>query len=107
MIRNFPDYSEITLDLREVLNPIFKSLYDGISEFTFANIYLFRMFHSYRISRLNGELYVITGKDDVNEPEKATESDDTRIKGGETGFFMLPFGLPEKDVLDEMFKTCL
>ena len=85
MIAHYPDSSEITMDLRPILHPEFQTLPDGISEFTFANIYLFRQTHNYRISQLENELYIITGRD------------------GDQPFFMLPFGLPEEHVLKDLF----
>ncbi len=86
MIVEYPEFSEITMDLRPLLHPRFQALPDGISEFTFANIYLFRQRHEYRICRL-GEIFVITGWD-----------------GGQS-FFMLPFGLPDENVLRELFDN--
>lgn len=74
------------MDLRSHLHPKFQVLAEGISEFTFANIYLFRQVHKYRISRLTNELLFISGED-LKEP-----------------FFMLPFGLPDEAVLRELFN---
>jgi hypothetical protein len=85
MIALYPDFSEISVDLRPVLHPRFKALVEGISEFTFANIYLFRKTHNYRISQLEDGLFAIAGRD------------------GEEPFFMLPFGLPREAVLSELF----
>lgn len=73
------------MELRPELHPLFKSLKEGISEFTFANLYLFRETHNYQIARLPGNFLLITGRDN------------------EKSFFMLPFGFPEKSVLDELF----
>ncbi|MFC1636432.1 DUF2156 domain-containing protein [Planctomycetota bacterium] len=73
------------MDLRPVLHPKFQTLPEGISEFTFANIYLFRETHNYRISHMANELFIITGRD-ANEP-----------------FFMLPFALPDEGVLKDLF----
>lgn len=84
-IVEYPDFSEISEDMRPVLHPKFQSLADGISEFTFANIYLFRDRHNYRISKLSQELFIIAGRDDT-EP-----------------FFMLPFGMPDEAVLKKLF----
>ncbi len=84
-IVEYPQLSEISEDMRPVLHPKFQSLAEGVSEFTFANIYLFRDRHNYRISKLPGELYVIVGRDD------------------DIPFFMLPFGLPDEEVLKELF----
>ena len=72
------------MDLRPVLHPMFKALAEGISEFTFANIYLFRETHNYRISQLENGPLIITGKD------------------GEEPFFMLPFGLPDEGILKNL-----
>ena len=85
MIAKYPAFSEISMNLRPLLHPRFQGLAEGISEFTFANIYLFREAHRYKISQLDSELFVITGED-----------------AGEA-FFMLPFGLPDDDVLKELF----
>ncbi|KPK78157.1 MAG: ABC transporter permease [Phycisphaerae bacterium SM23_30] len=85
MIKDYPDFSELSLQQRPILHPLFQGLVEGISEFTFANLYLFRKAHQYRIARLGPELYVIAGK---NADEL---------------FFMLPFGLPENDLLPRLF----
>ena len=87
MIAEYPDFSDFSLDLRDVLHPRFQSLPDGISEFTFANIYLFRHVHNYRVSRLPNDLFVIVGQDE----------------DGKKTFFMLPFGLPDEDTIKDLF----
>jgi len=86
MIRSYPESTEITMALRPILHPLFQQLQEGISEFAFANIYLFRDVHNYRISKIGDELFVINGNDN-DKP-----------------FFMLPFGLPEKQMLDMLFE---
>jgi len=73
--------------MRPVLHPKFQALPDGISEFTFANIYLFRRTHNYRISQLESGLFIITGRDNENP------------------FFMLPFGLPDENIITELFNN--
>jgi hypothetical protein len=85
-IPKYPDSAEVSIDMRPVLHPKFQALPDGISEFTFANIYLFCRAHNYRICRLENGLFVITGRDN----EKA--------------FFMLPFGLPDENIITELFN---
>jgi hypothetical protein len=85
MIAEYPEFSSLALDQRPELHPHFQRLPEGISELTFAGIYLFRDTHQYRVSRLGDGLYVITGKD--AEP-----------------FFMLPFGLPPEDTLRRLFE---
>ena len=85
-IVEYPQLSEISEDIRPVLHPRFQLLVEGVSEITFANIYLFRDNHNYRISKLPGELFVIVGRDD------------------DMPFFMLPFGLPDEEVLKQLFN---
>jgi len=77
----YPASDEITLGHRPLLHPLFKAHQQGISEFTFANILLFRGTHNYRLSRLASGPLVITGAD------------------AEGPFFMLPFGLPPEGTL--------
>ncbi|MFC1794887.1 phosphatidylglycerol lysyltransferase domain-containing protein, partial [Planctomycetota bacterium] len=86
-IAQYPDSSEVSIDMRPALHPKFQALADGISEFTFANIYLFRRAHNYRISRVENGLYVIIGQDNENP------------------FFMLPFGLPDENIIRELFNN--
>ncbi len=86
MIPDFPHSADLTLEMRSMLHPLLQKLPDGISEFTFANLYLFRQDHNYRITRLSDGLIVITGTD----------------KG--SPFFMSPFGLPEKDCLENLLQ---
>ena len=87
IIPKYPDSAEVSIDMRSVLHPKFQALADGISEFTFANIYLFRQVHNYRISKLEDGLFVITGKDN------------------EDPFFMLPLGLPDENIIRELFNN--
>jgi len=82
----YPEMAEITLGMRPSLHPAFKKLGSGVSEFTFASIYLFRKTHNYSISALGGSNYIITGRD------------------GDRPFFMLPFGLPDTEVLRGLFE---
>lgn len=86
MIPDYPDSIEPDIGLRKILHPQFQILLEGISEFTFANIYLFRKTHNYRVSLISGKLLLITGKDTQGS------------------FFMLPFGLPEYPVLKKLFN---
>jgi len=84
-IPQYPDTCPLTLDLRPELHEMLRLLPDGVSEFTFANLYLFRERHNYRLSRLPNGLFVISGNDDGRP------------------FFLLPFGLPEPTILAQLF----
>lgn len=81
----YPATDEITLAHRPLLQPLFKTHQQGISEFTFADIWLFRKTHNYRITRLADGLLFFIGRD-VDKP-----------------FFIMPFGLPPKETLDALF----
>ena len=88
MLSHYPQTTPLTLSLRPLLHPLFQQLDDGISEFTFANIYLFRSAHNYTVSRLaDGQTIVILGRDN-GQP-----------------FFILPFGLPAQDLLAGLFHA--
>lgn len=86
MLPIYPDTTELTLDLRPLLHPLFQELHEGISEFTFANLYLFRRTHHYTLAALADATMVILGRDK------------------NTSFFMLPFGFPEQPLLDQLFR---
>ena len=85
MFPAYPNSIEVLLEHRSLLHPMFHALRDGISEFTFANIYLFRQSHNYRISQLADGTLVLLGRDD------------------EISFFMLPFALPTPEILAQLF----
>ncbi len=84
MITEYPEFSPLSLEQRPVLHPRFQRLAEGMSELTFAGIYLFREVHDYRISRAGEDVFVIAGTD--AEP-----------------FFITPFALPPEEILDSLF----
>lgn len=86
MFPNYPESSELTLGHRPLLHPMFRELRDGISEFTFANIFLFRRTHNYRITQMRDGTLALLGRD-KDQP-----------------FFMLPFGLPNASLLHQLFQ---
>jgi hypothetical protein len=84
MIKEYPEFSAIALEHRARLHPRFQGLAEGMSELTFAGLYLFRAAHDYRISCVGQDVLVVAGAD--AEP-----------------FFMLPFELPSDEVLQSLF----
>lgn len=86
MLPTYPESIELTLALRPLLHPLLRQLRQGISEFTFANLYLFRHQHHYRLSRLADETLALLGRDQA------------------APFFMLPFGLPAPPLLEGLFR---
>ena len=85
MIPQYPNDDELHLAMRPFLHLLFQKLPDGISEFTFANLYLFRDTHKYKVSMLEDGLLLICGEDDGSP------------------FFMLPFGWPNEKILGQLF----
>ncbi|MEK6760054.1 MAG: phosphatidylglycerol lysyltransferase domain-containing protein [Deltaproteobacteria bacterium] len=83
---HYPESIEVTMGLRPFLHPALSALAPEISEFTFANIYLFRQAHGYRVSRLPDSSIIISGRE------------------GGRSFFMCPSGLPEPGVFSGLLK---
>ena len=86
-IPTYPDFAPISLEMRKDLYPALNLLADGISEFNFSNLYLFRKTYGYRVSRVPGKTLVIEG-----------------TKHG-SSFFYVPCALPDKTTLDELMKS--
>lgn len=75
-VPQYPEFAPLSLDLRDELHPVFANLPDGVSEYTFGGLYLFRRHYDYRITRIGEAQYALSGRRD-----------------GRT-FFCLPTGLP-------------
>jgi hypothetical protein len=85
-IPEYPDFAPISLDMRDELYPAFNLLADGVSEFTFSNLYLFRHTYGYRASHLTGRTFLISGE-----------------KRGER-FFLAPCCVPDNAALESLFN---
>ena len=77
----YPQTAPIAFSMRDALHPRLSLLPDGVSEFTFAGLYLFRRTYDYHLSRLPDERLLISGRKEGSE------------------FFMLPCGFPGDDEL--------
>ncbi len=86
-IPEYPRFEPISLDMRDELHPSLNNTEDGISEFTFSNLYLFRRTYGYRLSRLPGKGLAIEGSRDGKS------------------FFSLPCSIPERAVLSELMDS--
>ncbi|MDR0321465.1 MAG: DUF2156 domain-containing protein [Treponema sp.] len=84
----YPDFAPLDLNLKDDLHPRLSLTADGVSEFSFAGLYLFRSKYNYRISR-NGKDggFIISGEQD-----------------GKT-FFMTPCSAPEWETLESLFAS--
>lgn len=78
-IPHYPEMAPIDLSFREELHPHLSLLQDGVSEFTFAGLYLFRATYDYHLSMVDQEKLLVRG-----------------FKNGRE-FCSLPCGLPSND----------
>ena len=75
------------LELKPEMHPHLSMTPDGVSEYTFSNLYLFREQYHYRISRILDSTFIISGE-----------------KNGKK-FFMTPCAVPPRGILTELFDT--
>lgn len=85
VIASYPNFKPIDLSMKSEFFPSFNLLSDGISEFTFAGLYLFRNTYQYEVAWLPDRGLIIRG-----------------IKHGER-FFFVPCCLPSNELLTELF----
>ncbi|MDR2509384.1 MAG: phosphatidylglycerol lysyltransferase domain-containing protein [Spirochaetaceae bacterium] len=60
----YPNFSPISFDYGEALRRALVDARDGVSEFTFANLYLFRKRYGYQVSFVDEHTLVISGERD-------------------------------------------
>jgi hypothetical protein len=83
----YPDFAPLSLDQKSILHPRLSLTADGVSEFTFSGLYLFRNRYNYRISRSGPDGgFIISGE----QKEK---------------FFMTPCEAPAWDILESLFAA--
>lgn len=58
-IPSFPRFRDIRLDDADEFHAALGPLEPELSEYSFANLFLFRRAHAYRVSRLDGMLAVV------------------------------------------------
>jgi hypothetical protein len=91
----YPDFAPLGLDMKDELHPQLSLTADGVSEFTFSGLYLFRNRYRYRIARGTDGGFIISGE----QPEG---------HGGGAGgrkFFMTPCAAPGPETLASLFDT--
>jgi hypothetical protein len=93
-IPSFPDFIPVSIDLKSEMHPRLSLTPDGVSEFTFAGLYLFRQRYQYQVSKLEDKTLILSGVQPPHDP------------GGETmKFFMAPCAAPGRGILEKLFKT--
>lgn len=90
----FPDFTPLTIELKNEMHPKLSLTPDGVSEFTFAGLYLFRKRYQYRVSKVEDKTFIISG---IQPPHSDEEE--------ERKFFMTPCAMPGLGILDELFKA--
>ncbi|GHU95063.1 ABC transporter permease [Spirochaetia bacterium] len=88
MIPCYPDFAPIDLDIKDELHDKLSIAPDGVSEFTFAGLYLFRGHYQYRASRTPDGDPIISGIQPDHGP-----------------FFLTPCAFPGKEILKSLFDT--
>jgi hypothetical protein len=86
-IPNYPEFVPMNFELKPEMHPRLSLTPNGVSEYTFANLYLFRARYDYRLSRVRDETFIISGG---HEGKK---------------FFMTPCAVPDREVLTALFNT--
>jgi hypothetical protein len=91
----YPEFAPLELEARDELHPRLSLTADGVSEFTFSGLYLFRNRYRYRIARGPNQGFIVSGE----------QPDDTGSGGAGKKFFMTPCASPGTDILASLFET--
>ncbi len=83
----YPEFAPISLSMKPDMYPALNLIKDGISEFTFANLYLFRHIYEYEVSRIADAGLIVSGK-----------------KEGKR-FFYLPCCFPNREIFDHLMAS--
>jgi len=90
----YPGFAPLSLDMKGEMHPRLSLTTDGVSEFTFSSLYLFRHRYGYRVSRIGrGGSFVISGSHPAPPGAAARR------------FFMTPCEAPERGVLEGLFAS--
>ncbi|MDR3171660.1 MAG: DUF2156 domain-containing protein [Treponema sp.] len=83
----YPEFAPMTFAFKDLMQPQLFNTPDGVSEYTFANFYLFRERYQYKVSRSSDNLLILSGE---REGKK---------------FFITPLGMPGQELLTGLFHT--
>jgi hypothetical protein len=89
----FPEFTPISLDLKDEIQSKLSLATDGVSEFTFAGLYLFRKRYQYQVSKLEDKTLILSGI----QPSHALGEETKK-------FFMTPCAAPGRGILEKLFK---
>jgi hypothetical protein len=83
----YPGFVPLSLELKDKIHPKLSQTPDGVSEYTFGSLFLFRKRYNYRISRVLDKTFILSGERDGKK------------------FFMTPCAAPARCILEDLFKT--
>jgi hypothetical protein len=96
----YPDFAPLGLEMKDELHPRLSLTADGVSEFSFSGLYLFRNRYRYRIARGTDGNFIISGEQPEGHGSAAGDSG-----AGGRKFFMSPCAAPETETLTALFDT--
>ena len=107
LIPEYPDFAPISYELRTEMHPQLPMTLDGVSEYTFANLFLFRRRYRYRISRIQNKTFILSGIQPPPSPGEPLYSAEPEKQGSPPSktFFCTPCAVPGRGILTELFKT--
>ena len=90
----YPEFLDINPGLKDDIKGRLSLAPDGVSEFTFAGLFLFNDRYKYRVSRLEDKTLIISGVQPPHDPGEESRT-----------FFMTPCACPGRGILDDLFRT--
>jgi hypothetical protein len=96
----FPDFVPLGLEHKNDMHPRLSLTPDGVSEYTFADLYLFRKRYNYQVSRVE-KTFILSGI----QPLPGDELCDPSQPAPGRRFFCCPCASPGRGILEELFKT--
>ena len=108
LIPEFPDFVPISYELRTEMHPQLPMTVDGVSEYTFANLYLFRRRYNYKVSRVQDKTFIISGIQPPHkqgDPVYSAERTDVNNDSPAKTFFCTTCAVPGRGIIEELFKT--
>jgi hypothetical protein len=99
-IPSFPQFTPVSLELKDEMHPRLSLTPDGVSEFTFAGLYLFRERYQYQISKLEDKTLIVSGVQPIRKNESTPDGANAANR-----FFMTPCAAAGRGILEALFKT--
>ncbi|MDR1318222.1 MAG: phosphatidylglycerol lysyltransferase domain-containing protein [Treponema sp.] len=102
LIPSYPDFIPLSLELKNEMHPHLALTPDGVSEFTFSGLYLFRNRYQYRVSLGPNRDFIISG---ITPAPHETKPGGSAAPEPGANFFMTPCCPPGREILESLFDT--